>query len=47
MDDHIIDTLLVSWNGPTELSSLAPRPMQLGFELREADIYAKRFATRR
>jgi len=35
---------VVSWQGGADLSTLAGRPVRLRIELRDADLYALRFA---
>lgn len=36
---------VASWSGEADLSGLADRPVRLYFELRDAELYAFRFAT--
>ena len=44
-DELFGDTLdrAVSWNGRTDVSSLAGQPVRLRFELRDADLYSFQF----
>ena len=45
-DEHFGDSLdrTITWQGKSDVSSLAGKPVRMGFLLRDADVYSFQFA---